>query len=124
MLEGWIHFVNSRVHFYKLDEFILKENGVYVESWGLIKGTLIAKDGRVFGKEGIDSPVIMTNSLNGQYIRSLEETGVSPRDCSVKLGDIIEEQLEETEEKGLVIKNAEYLDYLEFLEYLDTIFSY
>ena len=51
---------------------------------------------------------------------------LSPRDSTVKLSDIIEEQIEETKEKGLIIKNteySEYLEYLEFLGYLDIIFG-
>lgn len=123
MIGGWIHFIKSKSHAYELDDAILKVDGIYVESRGLIKGALITKDGRIFGEEGLGSPVIMTNCLNDNAIKILKSMGVSPEGSTVSLSELLEEQIEEKGEKGLIIKNIDYLDYLDFLSCLESIFN-
>ena len=90
-----------------------KRVGIAPTYYGFLHRSLLTKDGRSFGKKG---SILMPNTLSEKEIEDLIKEGYTEKDLCLSLEDLSEEFIEDTEEKGIIIKNVEYFEYSEFIE--------
>ncbi len=113
---GWVFLLSSRDKLRKVLSAIDRSKDIIVEHFGLIEDTLITKDGRSIGEKGRRFFVIMPNSYGVEEVDKIIEQDPLSRDFVVRLDELEDEELEDTDDKGLIVKKIEYLDEFEFYE--------
>ena len=115
-IPGWLFLVKpERKEIGRLLDFMDTIRGICVEYYGFLSGTIKLKNGKSFGVEGKRMPLIMPNSVNQEQIIILIDKGFLTPESVVDLADIGEEYIMDTEDRGLIVRNVEYVEYNVFL---------
>ncbi len=119
---GWIHFLDSREKAITLTDILFKRGSdIYPQYIARINNLVFAKDGRIFGKKGEKTLVLMINSVSLQVVDDFIEKGLFTRDNMVNLTDLRDGEVEDTEERGIIVKKAEYLPFYDYDKYINEL---
>ncbi len=120
---SWIHFLYSKEVAYYLKDFIRKNDAIFVISSALIDGTIQSNGGHFFGKKGMRSLVLLTQSDGRHVIEEMVRKGLTDYFHTMLLDDF---NLEELEGGGYVprIKNAIYITEDEYIQEVEDLPEY
>ena len=123
VMQGWIHFIDSKESYEELWKTIIKYRELYIGRYIIIDGYLTTKDGRVFGREGEILAGIITITLKEGVMENMIREGIIDTERTVLIKDLSPEDILIYDEGGIEIKKEkkDFEDPSSFKNYLRKI---
>jgi len=113
---GWLFLFSSPNSIEEVLAAVHKTKYLTIDYFGLLHDTLNTKNRGFIGESSKVFYVLMVNSLGVDEVETVIEQTHLSKSFVVKLNELDDDEIEDTEEKGLIVKKIEYLDELEFYD--------